>query len=75
MDRHDLVEILTETQVDPKLFTVGGETHESLCLTFESGVWHVFLAERGNRYEEGLFETEAEACIYFMKRIFQLQKT
>ena len=45
MTRDDLVEILREAQVDPSYYSLGGEVHESLCLTVERGEWHVFLSD------------------------------
>ncbi len=35
--------------------------------------WKVFISERGKRHEERTFANEDEACVYFLKRIFQLQ--
>jgi hypothetical protein len=35
----------------------------------------VFLSERGRRHEERVFDGEDPACVYFLKRLFQLIST
>jgi len=72
MTRDEMVEILALAQVDPMRYSVGGDQHESLCLTSEKAAFHVFLSERGSRYEEKVFVTEDAACVYFLKRLFRL---
>jgi len=34
----------------------------------------VFLSERGNRFENQAFDTEDEACTYFLRRLFRLRR-
>jgi hypothetical protein len=34
--------------------------------------WHVFISERGARSEAQTFASEDDACVYFLKRLFQL---
>lgn len=72
MQASDVTKILQEARVDPMYYNIGEERHESLCLTEESNGWHVFLSERGVRYEERRFTVEDEACVYFLERVFQL---
>jgi hypothetical protein len=69
----DLREIVQSARVDPTLYSFDSERHEALCLLAFGQDWKVFLSERGQRYEERTFVNEDEACVYFLKRIFQLQ--
>jgi hypothetical protein len=68
----DVREIVEAGRVDPTYYSFGSESHEGLCLLVLGQTWHVFLSERGQRYEEREFATEDEACIYFLKRLFKL---
>jgi hypothetical protein len=68
----DVREILQAARVDPTYYSLDGERHEALCLLAAGQTWRVFLSERGQRYEERFFDTEDEACTYFLKRLFRL---
>jgi len=59
--------------VDHRLYSFESERHEALCLLAFGETWKVFLSERGQRHEEHSFSSEDDACVYFLKRIFQLQ--
>jgi hypothetical protein len=58
--------------VDPKYYSLDDERHESLCLLLHGRKWEVLVSKRGDRYEEVTFDTEDKACVYFLKRLFQL---
>jgi hypothetical protein len=66
-------EIVESAQIDPRLYSFDSEQHESLCVLAFGQTWRVFISERGQRQEEHTFSTEDEACVYFLKRIFQLR--
>jgi len=68
----DVAEIVTSARVDPRYYSLEGERHESLCILPSGQQWHVFVSERGVRREEVVFDSEDEACVYFLKRLFQL---
>jgi hypothetical protein len=70
---NDAQEIVVSARVDPRLYSFDGEQHESLCLLAFGQAWKVFISERGQRHEERTFATEDEACVYFLKRVFQLR--
>jgi hypothetical protein len=72
MTVEDVKEIVEQAQIDPTYYSFDSERHESLCLLPFGKSWKVFLSERGQRYEERTFESEDEACTYFLKRLFQL---
>lgn len=68
----DAREIVEAARVDPAYYSFDGERHEALCILAAGQTWLVFLSERGRRHEEHEFQTEDEACTYFLKRLFRL---
>ena len=48
---------------------IGCYAEEALCIMQENGKWLVFRGERGRRYELMEFDTEREACLYFLNKI------
>ena len=72
MNLRDVEEICTTARVDPTYFSIGSERHEALSIVQQGQRWHVFLFERGERFEERVFGSEDEACVYFLKRLFKL---
>ncbi len=72
MKIRDAEEICATARVDPTYFSIGSERHEALCVVAHGQCWHVFLFERGERFEERIFESEDEAAVHFLKRLFQL---
>ena len=69
----DVRDVVQTARIDPTLYSFEAETHESLCLLASGQEWSVFISERGQRMEEQRFSSEDEACVYFLKRIFQLR--
>jgi len=69
----DLREIVRAARIDTRLYSFEAESHESLCLLAFGQEWNVFISERGQRMEERSFSSEDDACVYFLKRIFQLR--
>lgn len=61
-------EIVHAAQVDPTYYSFEGQRHDALCLLAEGQTWHVFLSERGDRFDERTFASEDEACIYFYRK-------
>jgi hypothetical protein len=72
MNASDVREIIEAADIGPMYYSLGGDRHEALCLLAQGQTWHVFISERGTRREEQLFTSEDEACVYFLKRLFQL---
>jgi hypothetical protein len=70
----DLAEILSSAPLDPRGYHLLGSSDEGLCLLPEGQTWNVFVSERGARHEEHSFHKEDDACVYFLKRVFQLQR-
>jgi len=65
-------EIVALAQIDPSLYSFESEQHESLCLVAFGQTWKVFISERGARVEEQDFDSQDAACVYSLKRLFQL---
>ena len=73
MNQRDVEEILVAARVDPTYYSFDSDSREALCLTHYDGPgWRVYAAERGQRHEERHFDDEDAACVYFLKRIFQI---
>lgn len=47
---------------------VGGLPNEKLCLVKED-TWQVYYSERGNKSGLKVFETESEACEFFLRKM------
>ena len=47
---------------------VGGLPSEKLCITKEDK-WQVYYSERGGKSGLKLFETESEACEFFLRKM------
>jgi hypothetical protein len=69
---NDAREIVEAAHVDPTYYSVDGDRHEALCIVASGNTWQVFLSERGSRHEERTFTSEDDACVWFLKRLFQL---
>lgn len=72
MNLADLQEILSKAEVDPRYFSIGSERYEALCLVKDGSEFRVFISEHGDRREEMVFGSEESACVYFLKRMFEL---
>jgi hypothetical protein len=70
----DAKEIVESARINPTLYSFHSEAHEALCLLAFGQEWRVFISERGQRGEERTFTSEDDACVYFLKRIFQLAR-
>jgi len=73
MNRRELKKILDEEGFNPRRYSLrGGVPDECYCLDqLPSGRWSVYGSERGEKVEERLFDTEAEACdrfLYLLRR-------
>ena len=53
----------------PRHCGIGYYAEEALCIMQENGKWIVFRAERGRRYELKEFDTEKEACTYYLYKM------
>jgi hypothetical protein len=70
--KDDVAEILARAEVDPTCYSLNGGSDEALTILQVGPIWKVFIQERGDRHEERTFESEDDACVYFLKRIFEL---
>ena len=46
-----------------------GHKDDTTCLRFSDNKWFVYYTERGKKYEESEFESEAEACEELLTRM------
>jgi hypothetical protein len=70
----DLGELLIRAHVDPTCYHLFGGSDEGVCILPEGQTWKVCISERGQRLEEMSFDTEDDACVYFLKRILELRR-
>lgn len=70
MKRIELVTILEREQIDPRFYSIYGLTKppivEQCVLGREGNKWVVYYFERGERSSLRVFNTEDEACRYFL---------
>ena len=74
MRMDDAREILEAAQVEPTSYFTDGDRHEALCIVSAGATRQVFLRECGSRHEERTFASEDDACVWFLKRLFQLSR-
>jgi hypothetical protein len=70
MNRKELKTILERERVNPRFYSISGLTKppidEQCVLQEEEGKWLVYYYERGERNSLRVFESEDEACRYFV---------
>ena len=71
MRRDDVRDNLELARVDPTTYSLEGDRHEALCLLASGQTWIVSASERGTRYDERSFDSEDDACVEFLKRVFR----
>ena len=72
MDVYELICKLKEIGVPEDYYSVlvGGLPNEKLCIVkTQSEKWEVYYSERGARSGIKLFDSEADACEYFLKKM------
>ncbi|MBF0776804.1 hypothetical protein BVE84_09380 [Streptococcus azizii] len=68
----ELKQTLLEWEIPENLYSimVGGLPNERLCLMKNSEeIWEIYYSERGRKSGLKLFESEEEACEYFLKKM------
>ncbi|MNI32161.1 hypothetical protein D3C73_860660 [compost metagenome] len=73
---HELEKKLTELNISKYAYSLsGGLPNEVFCLNEADGKWETYYSERGNKSGRKAFDTEGEACEYFLtwiKRNFKI---
>ena len=61
---------LLQLGISDDLYSImtGGLSNEKLCIVKEDK-WQVYYSERGNKSGLKIFETETEACEYFLRQL------
>ena len=52
----------------------GGFPDEAYCISESYNIWEVYYRERGNKTGLKIFNSESEACEYFLKNISEVFK-
>jgi hypothetical protein len=70
MNRNDLRAALEKERINPRWYSIGGITEppieEQCVLEEDKGKWLVYYLERGHKTSLRVFESEDEACRYFL---------
>lgn len=67
MNKSELRKILVDEGFNGRAYSLtDGYADEARCLRQEGNSWHVFYSERGLETGKVSFDTEAEACQYFL---------
>jgi len=74
MDTKELNNKLKKLSIPSDAYsTIGGLPNEAFCIGNNEGKWETYYSERGNKTGLKSFDSEEEACEYFlswMKRTF-----
>jgi len=77
MKLNELEGKLLEMKISRDVYSLnGGLPNEAFCVNEENGTWEVYYSERGNKSGRKVFDTEDEACDYFLtwiKRNFRIK--
>ena len=67
MTKKALERKLNELNIDKHAYDLnGGLPNETYCIEESDGKWYTYYSERGKRTSFNSFETEEEACQYFL---------
>ena len=67
MTKKALERKLNELNIDKHAYDLnGGLLNETYCIEESNGKWYTYYSERGKRTSFNSFETEEEACQYFL---------
>ena len=76
MNKNQLKQILVRDGFRPDSYSFeDAHAIEAYCLSFGQGRWFVYYSERGLQHGKKEFETEKEACRYFLELIRSDQST
>lgn len=76
MNREELRLLLAENRVKPKYYELDGRPADlAYVLESKDGKWYVYYTERGGKFDEHWFESEADACEYIFRRLTHTQAT
>lgn len=67
----ELKGILDKNKINSNSYSLdGGVPHDKHVLSREdNGMWEVYYSERGGKFEVERFNSEEEACNFFLERI------
>jgi hypothetical protein len=72
MNKIKLKSILDENKINPMTYSLsGGLNNDTICIEEIYGKWHVYYTERGEKFDEKIFNSASEACEYFLNWILK----
>lgn len=69
MNSGELASELQRRRVPGDAYSLGRDRDEAYCLVGGEGEWRVYYSERGNRNDERVLPSEAEACEELLRRL------
>jgi hypothetical protein len=61
---------------DPNQYTLwASDRNDNLCLERAGHTWTVYYSERGSRHSEHSFQSEVEACQYFLAEMRAIRES
>jgi hypothetical protein len=75
MTTAQLKQKLIDMEISPVVYSLDGDfPNDAFVLSKNETNWSIYYAERGLKMNEIFFETENEACDYFIKKCLPLIK-
>jgi hypothetical protein len=75
VNRAELRQILDQEAFDPASYSLDdGLADDTFCLGRRHKKWVVYYSEKGSRWNEHRFETEQDACQYFLARMREVRE-
>ena len=60
-------DVLNKNNIREDVYVINGDlSDESLCLLSSGEKWNVFYYEKGEQINKQIFESESDACEYFL---------
>lgn len=76
MDILELKQLLKQWNVRSDMYEFDEEfPNESYCLRFNGHTWETYYSERGIKTGVKNFESESEACEFFLEQVFRDKST
>jgi hypothetical protein len=67
MERKELEVFLINKNIRPDTYSLnGGLPNEAYCLDEKNGIWKTYYSERGSAVSVKEFDSENDACEYFL---------
>lgn len=73
MTKEELKTRLKKENIDPHAYSLEGgvNRYDAYCLDHQGNAWLVYFSERGEKSDLQTFESELEACDFFLRWIIE----